>query len=145
MLERKKCDDNFDREEKNVRKAVDKLLDAARACVRQAASDLARACRLVKDRDAQQLAVFLDNTQIDGGFENVRDACRLFNSSRRSTASGRNPTPLDLLVFSSLSLEDAASGLLSNDVNDLLQVGSNSVRSRASSAEVLGVLKHRRT
>lgn len=144
MLERKKCDDDFAREDKNVRRAVDKLLGAARACVHQAAADLARACRLVKDPDAQQLASLLTENVQAGSFENVCDACRLFTIPRRAGASGRSPTTLDLLVFAALSLEDAASGLLSDDVNSLLQVGSHSVRSRASSAEVLGVLRHRR-
>lgn len=144
MPERRPCDDAFDRKEKALRKAVDDLLGAAKTCVRQATSDLARACRLIKDPDAQQLAAFLVENVQNENFENVRIACRLFTITRRAGASGSSPTTVDLLVFAALNLEDAASGLLSDDVNSLLQVGSHSVRSRASSAEVLGVLRHRR-
>jgi hypothetical protein len=141
MPELKRCDEDFQKKEKAVRKAVGELDAAARACVRQAARDLARACRTVRDPDATTLGrLLLEN---DENFENVRDACHLFTVPRRARIDSSQPKPMDMLVFAALSLEDAASGLLSGDLDELLQVHANTVRSRGSSAEVLSVLRHR--
>jgi len=143
MPELKRCDEDFQKKEKVLRKTLGELDAAARACVKQAATDLARACRTVRDPDAATLGrLLLENVQAEN-FENVRDACHLFTVPRRATADAEHPKPMDVLVFATLSLEDAASGLLSGDLDELLQVHSNTVRSRGSSAEVLTVLRRR--
>jgi len=138
MPPRKPCDDAFDREERAFRKAAEKLLGAAVTCVRQAGSDLARACALFRDQDIRQLGVLVtENLRSEKNFENVRDACHLFTVSRRRNIRPGDPSPEDLIVIAAMDLEDACADLLAPGTTDLPQVGPDTIRSRAASQEVL--------
>lgn len=136
-MTKKPCDDAFEREEKAFRKAAERLLGAAIACVRQAGHDLARACRLFRDPDISQLgALVTENLRDERTLDNVRAACHLFASGRRGSLRG-DPSPADLVVISAMCLEDALQDLLAEGTTDLPHVGPNTVRSRAASEEIL--------
>ncbi len=145
-MTRKPCDDAFDREEKAFRKAADKLRGAAATCVRQAGSDLARACRIFREDDIVQLGAFItENIRFPYNFDNVRAACHLYTSAHRGSlklSSQRRADPMDLITVAALNLEDACQFMLSEDASDLLSVGSATVSSRAASEEILTVLSH---
>ena len=148
MFTRKPCDDAFDREERSFKKAADRLLGAAITCVRQAGNDLARACRLFRDRDISQLgALLVENLRGEGNFDNVRAACHLFASGRRGSLRDPDNSPEELVVVAALSLEDAAQSLIDSaqrteDLGKLLAVHPATVSSRAASGKVLSVLRH---
>ncbi len=144
IVERKPCDDAFDRDERAFRKAREKLVGSAMTCVRQAGHDLARACGVVGDDDVSILKARLqENLRGAGNFANVLDACREFTRPRRSTFNHRNPGMVDYLVSSALSLEDACEALLAGGFSDVLMVETASVQSRSASGEVLQVLRHK--
>ena len=137
-MTRKPCDDAFDREEKSFRKAAERLLGAAIVCIRQAGSDLARACRTVRDPDVEQLGVLVtENLRGERNFDNVLAACRLFTSGRRRDLNATHPSPSDLIVIAAMNLEDACENLLSPGTTDLPSVGPCTVRSRSASEKVL--------
>jgi hypothetical protein len=143
-MTRKPCDDAFDRDEKAFWRTAEKLLGSARTCIRQAGSDLARACRLFRDDNISQLgALLVENLKGLGNFDNVLGACRLFTSGRRGSLNHASPSPEDLITISALYLEDACEHLLADGMLDLPAVGPDTFRSRAASEEILKVLKHR--
>jgi hypothetical protein len=142
-MTRKPCDDAFDRDEKAYWRAAEKLLGSVQTCIRQAGSDLARACRLFRDDDVSQLgALLVENLKSRGNFDNVLAACRLFTSGKRGSLDLTNPTPADLVVVSTMCLEDACEHLLADGMRDLPAVGLDTVRSRAASESILHELRH---
>jgi hypothetical protein len=137
------CDRAFEKAEAAFRRAAENLQGAATTCVRQAASDLARACRLFRDQDISQLGVAIsENLRGGGNFKNILDAC-LYLTVRRRGNLGRDPSPEELIVVAALNLEEACQGLLSESVVDVISVGPDTVRSRSASEEVLHVLRAR--
>ena len=142
-MTRKPCDDAFERDEKAYWKAAEKLLGAAQTCIRQAGSDLAKACSLFRDDDISRLRAHLvENLRGLGNFDNVLDTCRLFTSNRSEHLNHTNPSPADLIVISALNLQDACEHLLADGMRDLPAVGPDTVRSRAASDSILREMKH---
>lgn len=148
-MTRQPCDDAFDRDEKAFWKAAEKLLGAAQTCVRQAASDLMRACRLFRDPAISILGAHLvENLRGHGNFDNIREACHIFVEARRGNLNHQDPEPQDLVVIAAMNLVDACQHLLAEgasgrlSVDDLPQVGPDTVRSRVASEEILRVLRH---
>jgi hypothetical protein len=141
---RKPCDDAFEREERAFQKAAEKLQGAAMVCIRQAGSDLARACALFQDPDVGQLRTVLTENLRSGSaalnlnnFENVQEACRAFTANKRGRIRPGNPSPEDLIAIASMELDDACVDLLTPGAARLPSVGPATVRSRAASAELL--------
>ena len=129
-MTRQLCDDVFEREEKAFWRAGEKLLGAAQTCIRQAARDLSRACGLFKDADVSRLRAHLvENLAGLGNFDNIKEACQLFTSGRRSNLSSQISSPEDLLTISALNLKYACQHLLSQGVDGLPLVGPDTVRS----------------
>lgn len=145
MPTRQPCDDAFDKQERAFVRAAENLQGAAMTCVRQAGSDLARACRLFRDDGMSQLGALLtENLRGEGNFDNVRAACRLFTSARRGRLRDPDNDPSELVVVAALNLEEAAEHLLSEGCSGLRAVGPATVRSRAASERVLTILRHLR-
>jgi hypothetical protein len=114
-------------------------------CIRQAGSDLARACRLFRDDDVSQLGALLtENLRGEGNFDNVRAACSLFTSARRGKLRDPDNNTAELVVVAALNLEEAAEHLLSEGCSGLRAVGPDTIRSRAASEKVLTSLRHLR-
>ena len=140
----KPCDRAFDDAEKKFRKAAKSLLGAAIVCVHLAGHDLARACRVFRDPEIAQLGDLLtENLRGEGNFENVLDACHRFSSPRRRTLNHQDPASEDLVVISTMYLEDACQCLLADGFTDLPSVGPCTVRSRIESEKILQVLQAR--
>lgn len=139
IVERKPCDDVFEREEKSFRKAAERLLGAATTCVRQAGMDLARACRLFRHPDIQSLGTILvENLRGEGNFDNVRTACSLYAGPRRKNLQNlTDPSPEQLIVVAALNLQDAVEHLLAEGVTDLLSVGPATIRSRSATTSIM--------
>jgi hypothetical protein len=137
------CDRNFERAEATFRRAAENLQGAATTCVRQAGSDLARACRVVQDQDASQLGAVVSENLRSGNFENVMDACSRFTSGRRWNLIHLDPSPVELIVMAAISLEEACMGIVSDNLVDIISVGPNTVRSRVASGKVLQALHAR--
>lgn len=134
----KPCDRAFEQAEAAFARAAEKLQGAATVCVRQAAGDLARACRVFQDPEISRLRAHLtESLRGEGDFSNMQTACLFFTSPRRKTLNHRDPSPEDLIVVSAMNLEEACLGLTSGNLFDLTTVGPDTVRSRAASEEVL--------
>lgn len=151
IVERKPCDVNFDQAETAYRKAGNKLQGAGLVCIRQAGLDLARACRLFKDPAIASLGAILSENLRGGvsaivdqpGLDNVREACHRFSSARRGGLQHQDPAPEDLMVISAMHLEEACLNMITENLSDLSDVGPATVRSRASSQEVLYINRER--
>jgi len=140
----KPCDVKFNEAERALRKSAEKLLGAAIVCVRQATSDLIRACGVFDDPDASSLKAWLtENLRGEGNFQNIMESCHSFATPRRATLNHRDPAPADLLVIAAMDLEDACQCLMADGFADLPSVGPATVRSRIHSGKILQVLHAR--
>ncbi len=142
IVEPKSCDRSFERSERQLRQSVEYLRGSAKACTREAASELARACSTVGDPNASALGKFLrECLRGEGDFSAILDGTHEYiESNRRRVNFERPSSPLDLIFVSCGSLEQAADALVTGNIEDLLRVASYSVMSRASSGDVLSIL-----
>jgi hypothetical protein len=140
MPTRKPCDDAFERDERAFQKAAEKLQGVAMVCVRQAGSDLARACTLFRDNKIRHFGLVLSenlHSRENFAIANIQETCHMFAASRRESIRPGNPSPEDLIVIAAMNLEDACADLRAPGTTDLPEVGPATIRSRAASAELL--------
>jgi len=138
-VERRSCDASFERSERQLRKSVEFLQESAKACIRQAALDLASACPAVRDSKTSELGKDLKKCLQGGGdFSAILSVTHAYIEENRRRVNMDHPsTPLDIIYVACGSLESAADALVTGSIDDYLRIGMYSVMSRASSGDVL--------
>jgi hypothetical protein len=142
----KPCDAKFDKAEKTLIQAQDKLADVVFECLYQTAVDLKKACGLFKDRDISTLFTGITNALKIGDIRASIRRCRevilnYMSTVNRETLVEENLTMKDTL---SIAADILAMAILEWNDGDYQSSYHDTVRARQNTDKLREVLRYLR-